>query len=138
MKPGIQRMVHLVTLEPMGFIYLSPPFLLSTHQSTTSGDLCSPAMEDLPINVYYRYHNMFRKPSMFQWRMCCHEFQFNGGLLSNKEGGLRGSVCSRGRDAKSVSPCCGIYPHRGGVGQVEAAKDILRALTFGRNSKGHS
>lgn len=129
--PGCNDDFTSVTLDPMGFIYLSyPPFLLSTHQSTTSGDLCSPAMEELPMNAYYCYHNMFRKPSVFKWCMCCHEFQTDGGHLSNKDGVLGCSLCHRDGDEKSVSPCYAIYPHRGG--------DILRALTFGRNSEGRS
>lgn len=121
-----------VTLEHIGFIYLSyPHFLLSTHQSATSGRLCSPVMEELPMNVYSRYHNMFIKPSVFKRCMRCHEFQSYRGHWSNEESSAAQSVTGMERRSPFLHGMAFIR-HRSRASV--SSEDISRALTFRRNS----
>lgn len=60
------------------------------------------------------------------------------GHLSNMEGVLRCSVCNRDEGGKSTSPCCSTNPHRAGEVGASAAKHILGAFKFLRNSEGRS
>lgn len=85
--PGLQRVVYLWDPRACGPYWSVPPSLPSQHPPTKHRwRSLLPGLGELPTKAYYRYRNMFIKPSMFELCVCCCELKFDGGPLNNKGG----------------------------------------------------